>query len=341
MSPTLRDVAEKANVSVSTVSRVLNKKNSKIPISEATRARVLQAVQEVGYRPNIAARHLASHKRFALIGVILPATVNDVLSHPFYMTLMRGIAKDCQESGHAVSIYFADTDDPATIEAVYHHILEIPASGYILTTTYLEDQLLPRLVENNIPFVHIGRKIRPDLPPTTFVDVDNYQGACDAVSHLLEKGHRKIAIISSTRSLNAGKERLRGYEETMKKAGLTPRPEWVVACDYSETAAYEKMNQLLEGDDPPTAVFTQSDLFAWGAIKAAWARGLRVPEDIGVIGFDDVSEMSQATLPLTTVRQPVFQLGETAAQLLLEKFSGQSEAKNIILQPQLIVRDST
>lgn len=144
MSVTLRDVAERANVSPSTVSRILNKKTSTIPISEETRQRVLQAAEEVGYRPNLAARQLAQRQSFAMIGAIVPQTVPAVLAHPFYMLILRGIAQHCQEKGYAVTIYFADTDREEAVAEAYSRITSIPVDGYILTSVRGDDWLAPR-----------------------------------------------------------------------------------------------------------------------------------------------------------------------------------------------------
>lgn len=341
MTVTLRDVAQKANVSVSTVSRVLNNKSTSIPISQATRQRVLQAVQETGYRPNIAARHLVNQKSLNLIGIILPSTVPDILSHPFYMTLVRGVTHLCQQSAYAVTIHFIDTDQVAEVDKSYQHLLEIPNSGYILSTTHINDQLLPRFMADYVPFVHIGRLASDNPVQSYYVDVDNYRGGCLAVEHLLSKGHQKIATIAATEPLHAGAERLRGYKETICQAGLPSHPEWIVCSEFREAGGYLAMEQLLNREDRPTAVFAASDSIALGAIKAIQDHGLKIPTDVAVIGFDDTPDALRAKPALTTIRQPIFDLGETAAKLLLDTLKGKSNVASVILQPELIVRDST
>lgn len=339
MIPTLRDVAEKAQVSVSTVSRVLNNKSSNIAISETTRQRVLQAAQEIGYRPNMAARHLVRQKSFSLVGVLVPATIDDVFNIPFYMTLIHGIAQSCQQRGYAVTIYFADTDDAATVEKSYAYILDIPTDGYILSTTHMDDLMLPRFMADHVQFVHIGHKPGEDRK-THFVDVDNYQGAYLAVTHLLHRGHRKIATIAAATTLYAGSERLRGYIDAMTEAGLPIASDWIVYSNFSEQGGYEQMNCLLDCSDVPTAVFAASDSIALGAARAIQDRGLCIPDDIAIVGFDDVPDALRMTPHLTTIRQPVLELGVTAAELLLSSLAGESP-ENVVLQPELIVRAST
>lgn len=341
MSITLRDVAEKANVSPSTVSRILNKKDSKIPISEETRQRVLQAVQEVGYKPNMAARHLAQRQSFALMGVIVPQTDPAAFTHPFYMVILNGIAQYCQEKDYAVTIYFVDSEQEDEVARVYPRIASIPADGFILTNIKQNNRLVPRFQTDNIPFVQIGRTPDAGAAPALFVDVDNYQGAVTAVTHLLQKGHTKIATITGPQSMAVGIDRLRGYQDCLQAAGIEPNPDWTVLCDFEPEGGYRAMLQLLDCEDSPTAVFAASDSMAAGVYQALQERELRIPEDIAVIGFDDADVFTRDTPPLTTVRQPVNELGKTAASLLLQLLNDPAAAAPIILEPELIIRAST
>ncbi len=343
MAATLRDVADKARVSISTVSRVLNNKATTIPISEETRQRVLQAAQTVGYKPNMAARQLARQQSFDLICVIVPYTSPPVLIHPFYMSVVQGIAQTCQQHGYAVTLYFADThtSDTQTITRDYGRILDIPANGVILTTTYLDEQYVPRLLADNIPFVHIGRLSDESLAPTCFVDVDNVLGARLATTHLLQKGHQHIATITGNLSMPAGLDRLRGYQETMEQAGLSVSSAWVAPGLFDSESGYMGMQHLLAQTPQPTAVFAASDSMAFGAMQAIMEAGLTVPTDIAVVGFDDLPQAAHTTPPLTTIQQPTSLLGETAAALLLDRVTAVPTAAHITLQPHLIIREST
>jgi len=342
MSITLRDVADKANVSPSTVSRILNNKDSKIPISQETRKRVLQAAQDVGYKPNMAARHLAQRQSFALIGAIVPKTVPAVLAHPFYMLILHGIAQYCQEKEYAVAIYFVDTDQEEMVESVYPRIANIPVDGFILTSVKSNDRLVPRFQADNIPFVQIGRTPEPDETPLHFVDVDNYGGAVTAVNHLIQRGHQKIATIAGPQDMAAGIDRLRGYQDSLQQAGITLTPNWIKTGDFEPESGYEAMTQILDAPDGlPTAVFAASDSMSDGAYKAIYERELRIPEDIAVIGFDDNKLYTNNSPPLTTILQPINQLGENAAELLLQILSDTALSDHLILQPELIIRQST
>lgn len=341
MPITLRDVAQKANVSPSTVSRILNNKDSTIPISEETRQRVLKAAHEIGYRPNIAARHLAQRQSFALIGAIVPQTVPAVLAHPFYMLILHGIAQQCQEREYAVAIYFVDSDREERVAEVYPRITSLPADGFVLTSVKQNDRLVPRLLADNIPFVQIGRNPQPEQTPPHFVDVDNYQGGITAVSHLIERGHQKIATITGPQDMAAGLNRYEGYKDALQRAGIALNPAWVRHGNFELSDGYAAMQALLaDEENRPTAVFAASDSMAAGAYKAIEEHNLRIPQDIAVIGYDDNPSYTQNP-PLTTIRQPIRQLGESAATLLLDRIDGTPTPDHLILEPELLIRQST
>ncbi len=342
MAATLRDVAERADVSVSTVSRILNKKSSGIPISDATRERVLKAAREVGYKPNIAARNLVNQRSFNLITTLVPQTLPSVLNDPFYTNVLRGIAHFCQQRGYAVTIYFADTNNPDkdALDRSYKRILEIPADGMILTTIHRGDQFIPRLQHDHIPFVHIGQSHDTKLASTAFVEADNYSGAISAVSHLIQQGHQRIATIAAPDYVMAGKERLRGYRDAMAAAGLEVRPEWIEHGEFHEDHGRVAMQRLLQTSPRPTAVFAASDTMAMGAIMAIQEAGLSVPDDVAVMGYDGINSGATFSPPLTTVSQPVFELGATAAQLLLSIIANEPAPETLLLQPTFIQRES-
>lgn len=338
---TLRDVAQKAGVAASTVSRILNNKESTIPISDETRRRVIEAAREIGYKPNIAARNLVQQQSFALIGAIVPHTVPEVLSQPFYMMVLRGIAQQCQQNDYAVTIYFVNTDQEDKVATVYPRIANIPADGFILTMVKSSDKLIPRFLEGNIPFVQIGRPLLSAQWPTAqFVDVDNYLGASLAVEYLIQQGHRKIATIAAPQNMAAGVDRLKGYLDALQKAGLSTDPGWMHIGDFEPASGYAKMMKILDGPDRPTAVFVAGDGMTIGVYKALKERRLSIPKDIAVVGFDDNPESANSAPPLTTIRQPTIQLGERAAMLLLQMLSESPQKIDPILTPELIVRAS-
>lgn len=343
MSPTLRDVAKYANVSTSTVSRVLNNKTTSIPISEETRRRVLQAVQAVGYKPNIAARQLAKKQSFSLICTIVPYSVPAVLNHPFYMVVLRGIADICQKQGYAVTIYFADTANPdsTAVSQDYNRVLEIPADGIILTTTRSNDQFIPRLKLDNVPFVHIGRLLNNPDQSAPYVDVDNYQGARLATEHLIAQGHRRIATVTGDLTMSSGLDRLRGFQDALADAGIPLPSKWIVSGQFDPESGYDGLNKLLAAKERPTAVFTASDSSAIGAMQAIQEHSLSIPQDIAVVGYDDIPEAANTKPPLTTVRQSPAALGKKAAEILLGLVEHKQEKNQFVLQPELIIRHST
>lgn len=343
MTPTLRDVAKQANVSTSTISRVLNNKTTSIPISEETRQRVLQAVQDVGYKPNMVARQLARKQSFSLICAIVPYSVPSVLSHPFYMMVLRGIADICQKQGYAITIYFTDTANPdlTAVAQDYDRVLEIPADGIILATTRDNDQFIPRLQADNIPFVHIGRLLNSSEPKSPCVDVDNYMGARLATEHLLARGYRLIATITGDLNMASGVDRLRGFQDALHEAGYSVPPEWIITGKFDPQSGYLGMKTLLAGTQKPTAVFAASDSSAIGVMQAVQEQGLSIPQDIAIVGYDDIPEAANTVPTLSTIRQSAATLGEKAAEILLGIIENRPQESSLILQPELVIREST
>lgn len=335
---TLKKVAEEAKVSPAVVSRVLSGTESNIRISEQTRQRVLAVAQGLGYRPNPAASRLAAKRGFRLIGTIFPRYVLHVLDHYFYQTILFGMADFCQEIGYNIVLIFADLDSD---EQGYRNVVQMPADGFILTTVREGDTFASNLHRDNIPFVHIGRWPESPIGDVKCVDVDNYAGARRAVEHLLELGHRRIGTITGQLGMAAGKDRLSGYEHALRTAGISGEEDWVVAGNFDEASGYEGMLRLLNSKPRPTAVFCASDAMAFGALHALAERGLRVPDDISIIGFDDVPQSNRILPALSTVRQPIFELGRTAAQLLIHQLRKEGARPQTCLTPELVMRETT
>lgn len=338
MVTTLKQVAEEAHVSPATVSRILNDKESNIRISEQTRQRVLATVQRLGYRPDPAASRLAGKGGFGLIGVIFPKYVLHVMNHPFYLNVLRGIATYCQDTSYDILLIFADLDCD---DKTYRSIVKKPADGFILTTVREGDTLAPGFQKDQIPFVHIGRWLDSPAGDTKCVDVDNYAGARQAVEHLVQLGHRRIATITGLPGMAATQDRLAGYRDVLQEAGISGRRSWISEGNFDQASGQQAMQRLLDSEPRPTAVFAASDAMALGALQAATQRGLRVPDDVAIIGFDDIPETSRTSPPLSTVQQPVFELGQAAARLLIQLLTETGERPPTRLAPQLIVREST
>lgn len=338
MAITLKQVAQEAQVSPGTVSRILNATESNIRISEKTRQRVLETAQRLGYRADPAASRLASRGSFQLIGAIFPKYVLHLMDHPFYLTILRGMADCCQANGYDIILIFTDLDCD---EEAYRSIARKPADGFILTTVRAGDTLAAHFEKYQVPFVHIGRW--PDAPvgDTKCVDVDNYAGARRAVEHLVALGHRRIGTITGLLGMAAGQDRYAAYRDVLREAGIASESAWICEGNFDEASGHAGMLRLLSAQPRLTAVFAASDAMACGALRALAEQGLRVPADVAVIGFDDVPEASRTAPPLSTVRQPIFELGQTAAQLLIHLLRPDGARPQTCLASELIIREST
>lgn len=305
--PTQRDVAAAAGVSQATVSMVLNKAETP-SVPQATRAKILKLAKELGYQPNHPARNLRSSKTMALACVIPDIT------NPFYPGLVRGLQRTAAPAGYDVLIY--DTDGvPEGEHRALEWLLQGRADGVVGTFFHLRIPDLAALSRHGVPMVRLESqsKAKGDLPIDS-VYIDNAGAAAAMTRLLIARGHRRIAMIRA--EYGPGERRALGYATVLREAGLVP--EYVIAETYSEEAGARAMQGLLaKKSNRPTAVFGASDVLALGAMEAARAAGVAIPDDIAVVGFDDIP--AAKLLGLTTVRQPEFELGALAAKVLVER----------------------
>ncbi len=327
---TLIEVAKLAGVSRTTVSRVINGHPSVRP---EVRERVWRIVRQVGYQPHAAARSLVT-KRSNVIGLLFPRTVTALFTDQFFPLLMRGIADVCNLHGWRLmlSLFTQDRDQ----DALYRQVLRSSSlDGVIVATTPREDPLIPRLIHDGLPFVVIGR--HPD-ELVSYVDSDNLAGSRAIVEHLVALGHQRIATITGPLDVLLGYDRLEGYKRALRAHGLPHDPALVVQGNFTEASGRAGMELLLP--QQPTAVFAASDMMAIGAIKVIKEAGLRVPQDISVVGFDDLPVASIVEPALTTVRQPINELGRVAAETLLSLIHDKQAPQHIVLPTELIIRAS-
>jgi LacI family transcriptional regulator len=334
MDSTLEQVAERAGVSRSTVSRVINAHPS---VRAATRTRVEAAIRECGYRPHAVARSLATN-RTHILGMVIPESVSKLFTDPYFPLMLRGATEACNTRGYQLilSLFTA-----SVAPSVMHD--RLARSGYldgvVAANTSLDDALIPRLLEDGIPFITVGRHPAADVD---YVDVDNVGGARMATEHLIRLGHRRIGTITGPLSMTPAQDRLDGFRSVMNAHRLPLREELIVEGDFTEMGGRAAMSRLLS--EKPTAVFVASDSMAVGAIKAVRSAGLRVPEDISVIGFDDVPLAVAIEPELTTVRQPIERLGQLAVEILTSRIEegdrGERTTQRIVLPTELIVRRS-
>ncbi|RQO58779.1 LacI family transcriptional regulator [Paucibacter sp. KBW04] len=334
---TIKDVASRAGVSFTTVSHVLN--NTR-PVSAEARRRVLEAVEEIGYLPSAVARSLRTSET-KIVGVLVPNVQN-----PFFAELVCGVEESCRLAGYSVFLCNSD-NDPKRQQQYMRTLLEKRVDGLLLSSAG-DDEALARIFKMaRVPAVTVDRLVpgaRADR-----VSVDNCQGAQNAVSHLLDLGHQRIACISGPAEFEVSRERLQGWRNALQARGLDADERLVISSDFSSQGGYAAACRLLQAQrDLPaaapkvTAIFASNDLMAIGALRAAAEFGLAVPQQLSVIGFDDI-ELGRYVFPaLTTVGCSIKALGQQAGQMLIERIDqAEAELREVLMTPSLVLREST
>ena len=328
---TIRDIAELAGVSIATVSRAVNGRGD---VSEETRAMVRRIAREHGYRANRDARGLSTG-RTGLVGVTLP------MIHPTYFSAIVGsIAEALDERDMWIVLCPTGHQHDREVSLI-DRLMHGTTDGAILVLPEETGTELRALIRQGFPCVVVDPSEKPDddIPA---VSAAHSAGADQAVRHLLGLGHRRIAAITGPRHRLATEERLRGYYAALAGAGVPTDPRLVAVTEFKVEGGHEAMARLLALPDPPTAVFAFNDPLAIGAMQAARARGLRVPDELSVVGFDDTTEARFVTPALTTVRQPLEEMGRMAVSLLTQLLRQQAQKSvHIELATRLIVREST
>lgn len=329
---TLEKVAELAGVSRSTASRVINGQDGVRP---EIRRRVLDVVELTGFVPHAAARSLAGqHSR--ILGLAIRQTTEQVFSDPYFAALVQGISGACNERDQTLSLFlFQSADEHEHLPA---RVLRTKlVDGLIVTATFSDDPLLWQLSESGIPFVIVGEASGPRIPS---VDADNQGGASLAAEHLLAIGRTRIATVTGPMRSAAASTRRAAFERALAAAGHQIDPLLVIESDFTEEGAYAATRQLLQRS--PDAIFAFSDRMAIGVLRALSEAGRRVPEDVAVVGFDDLAPARDAQPPLTTIRQEVEQTGVVAVELLLERIQApDTPARRVELPTRLVVRASS
>jgi LacI family transcriptional regulator len=330
---TLRDVATAAGVHPATASRALNL-GTRLLVSEETAQRVSEAAERLGYRPNSVARSLRT-RRSHTVGVLIPD-----LNNPLFPPIIRGIEDRLAEHGYVALIGNTDAD-PGKERLVFDQMRARHVDGFVLATATLNSPILDEAAAAELPVVLMNR-IAQDYPFSS-VSVDNEQGVRAAVAHLVSLGHRRIGHIAGPQDVSTGAARLRGYQEAMRSHGLTvDAADVVYATGYTVEEGLRCARELLEGSTELTAVVAANDMLAVGCYGALDALGLRCPEDLSVVGFNDMRFVDRLHPPLSTIRFPHYQVGTEAARLLIERIeSGESPVKILFLAPELVARGST
>lgn len=328
--PTIKDVAQRAGVGIATVSRVLNERAS---ISPETRARVLAAVKELGYKPNQMARNMVTQSSRTL-GLIIPD-----IRQSLFPELARGFEDEAQHSGYGVIL--ADTDEDLRREQAYvNMLLENRVAGIALTGTATPASLVRQLHAQGMPVVSVNPKHQDIGVDVAWVDF--FQGTYLAMQHLLELGHRRIAHLAAPRGTQAGLDITEGYFRALREHQIEPDPALVIAGSFFEEHGYRHTGPLIHEHPDVTAIFAAGDLIAVGAVKALKEAGLSCPGDISVVGFTDLKEATIIEPELTTVSTNPYLLGRTLAQQLIGRIHRVEDSPKAVEVPyRLIVRQST
>ncbi len=329
MVGTLDDVAAASGVSRSTVSRVINGGS----VSEATRRKVQAAMEATGYRPNLAARTLASG-RSGVVGVVIHVPPDLLFQDVFFSGLFHGISEALAQRGAGMMLWLANLSKEQTLERILGMRL---FDGLIVTADMLDDPLVDGLVRSSLPTVLVGHRHRDRT--ASYVDIDNERAAEQVTDHLVSLGRRRVGHITGRRGGVSAEERLTGYRRAMNRAGL-PTDDLVVEGDYLPRSGEQGAERLLEaGAD---AIFCASDAMALGALRTLERLGRRVPDDVAVAGFDDLPQAADASPPLTSMRQDTGRLGIEATHALFRLLNDTDSApQRVILPTELVIRQST
>jgi len=329
---TIEEIARIAGVSRSTVSRVLNNHPSVRP---TVRDNVLSVIREQNYTPHAAARSLA-RRHSNMLGLLIPRSAAISLSDPFISSMIQQISEAGSGMGYFVMPAMMTVDME---QGFYTHILRGRIfDGIVMFSSDVDDPILPLLIKDRTPLVLIGS--HPYFQNIVSVDIGNRECGRMAVNHLLGLGHRRIATINGQLQMDAALKRRDGYKQALLEAGIAIDPQLMLDGYYTEAGGYAAMQRLLDLSQRPTAVFAASDTMAVGALRAIVDRGFVVPEDIAIVGFDDTQVARYANPPLTTIHQPIDEMGATALKLLIDQIKGQTPVASVRLPAHLVVRSS-
>jgi LacI family transcriptional regulator len=334
MRTTIKDIAKKTGLSITTVSLVLNHKGDKFPAE--TKKVVFDAAEALNYRPNQLAIGLLT-RQTRTIGLIIPD-----ISNVFFSELAKGIEDRSRQDNY--TIVLCNSNDEYLLERQSINILADRNIDGIIMVMSAESfgpknkECLATLRALGIPVLLVD--CFNNAGDFSTMTIDNLKGSCLAVQHLLDLGHRRIGCITGPQGIKTNRDRLAGYTKTLKRANLKPNPALVYEGDFRYHGGYEGALHLLK--QKPTAIFCHNDMMAIGAVKAVKDQGLRVPGDISLIGFDDIFFSQYMDVPLSTVAQPVYHMGEEAALVLLEELADENKPKRrLMYSPRLIIRQST
>lgn len=329
----IKDIAKLANVSHTTVSRALN---NKLRIRPETKEKILAIAKELGYRPNFIARSLVM-RRTKTLGLVITNIAN-----PFYTELAQGIEKTATQLGY--SIILCSTQSDISTEKQYIEMLRSKGvDGILFSSAHMEDPNIVSLAEEGFPIVLVNRRTYHPVvkEKVDYVGVDNILGGFLAVEHLIRLGHQRIGVIGGSAESSVGMERLEGGKRALQIYGVEQREDYFVDGNFLKGSGYHQGKQFLKMADRPTAIFATNDYMALGVYHALLEEEIRVPEEVALIGFNDIEFSSIKGIELTTIGQKKFEMGAIAVEMLVERIEKSDErgsSKEILLKPELIIR---
>lgn len=336
MKATIHDIARLANVSPSTVSRVIANNPR---ISGATRDRILKIMKDLNYHPNMIARSLVS-KSTNIIGVIVPGTTETAFQHPFYPEIIRGIASVAHRSNYKILLSTSATSSAEEKQVINDFAKSGITEGIILMTSRVKDPSVDELMKLNFPFVVVGRPVNDN--EINWVDNNNVMISYKLTQHFIDHGHKKIAFIGVSPDFVVTMDRLEGYKKALTDNGIEIDEDLIVEGRFIDDTGYDLMKKLLDNNLHPTGVIACDDLLAFGAIKMLTEKGYKVPGDVAVAGFNNVPLSDYYVPSLTSVEVNAFTLGSKAFELLLANINSDIRSFDRAIVPaELMIRNST
>jgi len=335
MAVTIKEVAKLANVAPSTVSRVIANSPR---ISEKTKKKVKEAMEQLGYHPNFIARSLASQSTQA-IGLVMPSSGDVVFQNPFFPTVLQGISEGAHEKNYALHMTTGKSEDE-TLDAVIHMVQGRRVDGVVLLYSKVEDKVISYLKGRDFPFVVVGKPYK-HVEEITHVDNDNFRAMKEATEYLIGLGHHEIAFIGGSLDLVVTVDRLLGYERALRDANIPLRNEYIVQEEFLREGGQEAVAELMQLKEHPTALVVADDFMALGVLNTLDELGIRVPEDISIVSFNNVLLAEMSKPPLTSVDINILDLGYQASKSLIQKIENNNEpTKRIIISHNLVERHS-
>lgn len=329
MKPTIYDIAKLAGVSTATVSKVFNQTGR---ISVKTKERIMEISNQLNYQPSMVASALTGKKTYT-IGLLIPDLVN-----PFFAELSRNIEDRAHELGF--NLVICNTDNERNKEIKYIQLLrQKSVDGIVVATGVSNDELLKELINQKVPIALVARDM--SMLALSAVLVDDFAGGYNATSYLVQLGHKRIATIAENLNVTSSKDRVRGYRHALNEVGLPYDEKLVQISDFSVEGGKRTAGKLLDQTERPTAIFACNDLLAIGAFQAAKERGIGIPDQLSIVGFDNTILATITDPPLTTIAQPIQAMGQQVIDLITQEINNDKTVKQrVVLLPELIVRGS-